>query len=304
MNMNANMNNPSNLVSQGSSNFNKFSSNKYLNGTKEFLTSNSMIAKFAFLLLVIIIFVSLLRLGSTLLASFFSPSSNPILINGMIDSEQMQVIPQNPSEQGSIPVLRSQNDSDGMEFTWSVWIFIKDLRNKRDEYKHIFHKGNDDINIVNDDTGVNHNVRVGMNQPNNAPGLYITPHTNNLAVIMNTFDKINDEVIIKGVPLKKWVNVIIRLNKQNQLDVYINGTITKRHILQGVAKQNYGNVYASMNGGFSGNTSDLRYFNSAISTNQIKKIVEKGPNTKVSGDTDLSKSTPYYLSTQWYLSEI
>jgi len=263
-----------------------------------------MIAKFSFLLFVIIIFVTLLRLGSTLLASLFSPSSNPILINGMIDSQQMQVIPQNPSEPGSIPVLRSQNDSDGMEFTWSVWIFIKDLNNKRDEYKHIFHKGNDDINIVNDETNINHNLRVGLNQPNNAPGLYITPYTNDLAIIMNTFDKINDEVIIKGIPLKKWINVIIRLNKQNQLDVYINGTITKRHILQGVAKQNYGNVYVSMNGGFSGNTSDLRYFNSAISTNKIKKIVEKGPNTKVSGVSDMSKSMPYYLSTQWYLSEI
>ena len=304
MNINSNINNPTNLISQGSSNFNKFSSNKYINGTKEFLSSNSMIAKFSFLLFVIIIFVTLLRLGSTLLASLFSPSSNPILINGMIDSQQMQVIPQNPSEPGSIPVLRSQNDSDGMEFTWSVWIFIKDLNNKRDEYKHIFHKGNDDINIVNDETNINHNLRVGLNQPNNAPGLYITPYTNDLAIIMNTFDKINDEVIIKGIPLKKWINVIIRLNKQNQLDVYINGTITKRHILQGVAKQNYGNVYVSMNGGFSGNTSDLRYFNSAISTNKIKKIVEKGPNTKVSGVSDMSKSMPYYLSTQWYLSEI
>lgn len=303
-NMNMNMNSPSNLVSQGASKFNKFSSNKYLNGTKEFLTSNSMIARFAFLLLVIIVFVSLLRIGSTLLASLFSPSSNPILINGMIDSEQMQVIPQNPSEQGSIPILRSQNDSDGMEFTWSVWIFIKDLRNRRDEYKHIFHKGNDDIRILNDDTSASGNVRVGMNQPNNAPGLYITPHTNNLAVVMNTFDKINDEVIIKGVPLKKWVNVIIRLNKQNQLDVYINGTIAKRHILQGVAKQNYGNVYASMNGGFSGHTSELRYFDSAIGTNQIKNIVQKGPNMSVSNQTNMAQSSPYYLSTKWYLSEI
>lgn len=300
MNLNLNMNKPTNLVSQGATSFRRFTSNKYLNGTKDFLNSNSMIAKFAFLLLAVIVFVTLLRIGSTLIASYFEPSRSPILINGMIDGEQMQVIPQNPSENGSIPVLRSQNDSEGMEFTWSVWIFIKDIRNRRDEYKHIFHKGNDDISIANDGAG----VRVGMNQPNNAPGLYITPHTNNLAVVMNTFDKINDEVIIKGVPLKKWVNVIIRLNKQNQLDVYINGTITKRHILQGVAKQNYGNVYASMNGGFSGYTSELRYFDTAIGTNQIKNIVKDGPNMSMSGQTDMKKSSPYYLSTKWYLSEI
>ena len=29
------------------------------------------------------------------------------------------------------------------------------------------------------------------------------------------------------------------------LDAYINGTIVKRHILTGVPRQNYGNVYVS-----------------------------------------------------------
>ena len=32
------------------------------------------------------------------------------------------------------------------------------------------------------------NPPIGMNYPNNAPGLYITPYTNNLLVVMNTFD--------------------------------------------------------------------------------------------------------------------
>lgn len=304
MNMNMNTNPTPQLgqVSQGVSKFNPFSSNRYLNGTTAFLNSNSMIAKFAFLLLVVIVFVTLLRIGSTLMASLFAPSRNPILINGMIDAEQMQVFPQNPSEKGAVPILRSENDDQGMEFTWSVWIYIKDFRHRRDEYKHIFHKGNDDINVSDGDNAKN--VRVGMNQPNNAPGLYITPHTNNLAVVMNTFDEINEEVIIKGVPLQKWVNVIIRLNKQNQLDVYINGTLTKRHMLQGVARQNYGDVYASMNGGFSGFTSELRYFDTAIGTNKIKNIIQKGPNMKISSNTSMTKSKPYYLSTKWYFTDL
>ena len=42
-------------VSDGAKNaLDKFSSNKYVDGTSEFLNSNSIIAKFAFLLLVIV----------------------------------------------------------------------------------------------------------------------------------------------------------------------------------------------------------------------------------------------------------
>ncbi len=293
------MNSDFGQISRGVTDFKPPPSNNYVRDAKTFLESNGMVAKVAFLILVLIAFVTLLRLGSGLLGAIFEPSRSPILIKGMIDSREMKVFPQKPSTKGAVPIMRSVNDDQGMEFTWSVWIYINDLHHyKRDEYKHVFHKGNDDINMNDTD------ARFGMNQPNNAPGLYITPHTNDLLIAMNTFDKINGEVRIKGVPVKKWVNVIIRLNKQNQLDVYINGTLTKRHILEGVAKQNYGNVYASMNGGFDGNTSELRYFDTAIGMNKIRNIVSKGPNMKLDGTTNSAKSKPYYLSTQWYFNEV
>jgi hypothetical protein len=276
-----------------SNNFNQYSSNKNVAGTREFLDSNSLIAKFAFLLLVIILFVMALRLGSSILSWIFSIPQNPTLINGMVDSKQMIVVTQDPSVKGSIPIMRSVNDTQGMEFTWSVWIYIDDFTYKQNEYKHIFHKGNDDINVTN--------PPIGLNSPNNAPGLYITPNTNDLLVIMNTFDTIDETVLIKDIPLNKWVNVIMRLNNQHQFDVYINGTLTKRHMLKGVAKQNYGNVYVSMNGGFSGYTSELRYFGTALGTNKIQDIVNKGPNMSMKS-SDMTKSKPHYLSTRWYFA--
>ena len=72
-------------------------------------------------------------------------------------------------------------------------------------------------------------------------------------------------------------------------------------MLKGVAKQNYGDVYVSMNGGFSGYTSELRYFESALGTNRIQAIVDKGPNMKMDS-TDLTQSKPHYLSTRWYFA--
>jgi hypothetical protein len=140
-----------------------------------------------------------------------------------------------------------------------------------------------------------------MNFPNNAPGLYIAPGTNKLVVVMNTFNNINEEVVIPDIPINKWINVIVRVNEQHQLDVYINGRLVKRHILAGVPKQNYDDVYVAMNGGFSGYISSLRYFAEAIGTNKIQSIVDNGPNMKMIGETGL-KSVPRYLSLRWFFA--
>ncbi len=250
--------------------------------------SNTLVAKFAFLLLVVIVFVVLLRLGSWILGLLFTPSASPTIIDGMIDSKQMMIIPQDPGKKGAIPILRSVNDIDGLEFTWSTWIYVKDFSYKQHRYKHIFHKGNDSFN------------EEGLNFPNNAPGLYISPDTNNLVVMMNTFDNYSEKITVHDLPMQKWVNVVIRVI-QHQLDIYINGTLTKRHILQGVPKQNYGDVYVSMNGGFSGYTSDLKYFNYGIGTNKIQSIVDSGPNMKMlSSNMTSSGENAHYLSTRWY----
>jgi hypothetical protein len=284
----------------------QFSSNQYVQGSKEFLQSNSIVAKFAFLILVLLLFMMLLSLGSAILARVFAQSHNPILINGMINSNQMMIIPQDPSKPGAKPILRSNNAREGLEFTWSVWININDYGYKQKEYKHVFHKGNNNIASGSGGTaGV-----AGINYPNNSPGVYITPiirdasngNTAGLLVKMNSFNAIDEDITITNIPLNKWVNIIIRVTKQNQLDVYINGTLVKRHMLAGVPKQNYGDVYASLNGGFSGNTSDLRYFESALSTSKIQAIVNKGPNTKLITGKSISKNdSNKYISTRWYL---
>ena len=274
--------------------FKSFSSNKYIEGSKDFLETNSIVAKFSFIILVLIVFVILLRLGTYLLTYLFTPSENPILINGMVDAKHMMKIPQDPSVKDAKPIMRSKNNKRGLVFTWSVWILINDLQYRENEYKHVFHKGNDNINVSQ--------APIGMNHPNNAPGLYIAPNTNDLVVVMNTFEKINEEIIVKDIPLNKWINVVIRVDEQHKLDVYINGRLVRRHILSSVPKQNYGDVYVSMNGGFSGYTSGLRYFSDAIGTSQIQDIVNSGPNMTILSK-DMTDSKPHYLSNRWFFQQ-
>ena len=280
-------------ISSGASSFDSFKNNKTVSGTKEFLESNSLVAKVAFLLLVLVVFVIAVKFSARFMAWVFSYNKSPYLFDGMVDAKTMMVIPQDPNSSGSIPIIRSDDQSNGVEFTYSVWMFIDDLVYQSGQYKHVFHKGNDDINLSTNP--------IGMNHPNNGPGLYIAPNTNALVVVMNTFNNIQEKVVIDDIPINKWVCVQIRV-ENHQLDVYINGKLAKRLILKGVPKQNYGDVYVAMNGGFSGYMSELRYFNYGLGTAQIQRIVNNGPNLEMSGSSALTKSMPKYLSLRWFFT--
>jgi hypothetical protein len=264
-----------------------FSINKGSFGMKEFMESNSLVAKLAFVLLVIFGFLILLRVGLAILGRIFNPTNSPHLIDGMVVAKQQLIFGQDPSSNDAVTIYRSNNASNGIEFTWSVWIYIDNLQYLEGQYKHIFYKGNSDLE------------ENGLNFPNNAPGLYIAPNTNALIVMMNTYNVINEEIMIPDIPLNKWVNVIIRC-QNTTLDVYINGTITRSVHLIGVPKQNYGDVYVAMNGGFDGNISNLWYYNYALGTTEIQNIAKNGPNTKMLSSGGMNLKNPDYLSLRWF----
>ena len=275
------------------STFNQFTgTTSYVNATQDFLNSNSIVAQIAFLLLVCFGFIILLRLGITVLGYFLAPTGTPKLIDGMVDAKQLIVIPQDPDSEGSVTISRSVNATEGIEFTWSVWIYIDDLTYNTGRYRCIFYKGNDYAKNPDAETQ-------GLNFPNNSPGLYIAPNTNDLVIMMNTFNVINEEITVNDIPLNKWVNVIIRC-ENNTLDVYVNGSIIKSHHLHGVPKQNYGDVYVAANGGFSGNISNLWYYNYALGVTEIAKIAGDGPNTYMKGENSLNLKNNNYLSLRWF----
>jgi len=269
------------------SGFNAFTVNKgSSSGAKEFFESNSLVAKFAFLLLVLVAFMFLLKLGVNIITWILSPNESPHLINGMVDAKQTLHFPQDPSSNGAVTIYRSVNTAEGIEFTWSVWIFISDLQYNQGKFRNVFYKGN--YNIGSD----------GLNFPNNAPGLYIAPNTNELILLMNTFNTINEDVSIPDIPVNKWVNVIIRC-EGTIVDVFINGTISRSLQLTGIPKQNYGDVYVAANGGFNGYISNLWYYNYALGTAAIQNIANRGPNLTMS-DGPVDDKDSNYLSLRWF----
>ena len=209
-------------TAQGST-FNQFTTNQYVNSTQDFLNSNSIVAQIAFLLLVLFVFMILLRLGISLLGYLFAYSNEtPRLIDGMVDAKQLIIIPQDPESEGAITINRSSNANEGIEFTWSVWIFIDDLTYNSGRYRCVFYKGND--YAKNPDAEVQ-----GLNFPNNAPGLYLGPNTNSLIVMMNTFNVINEEIEVcppaKIVATCPGVNKVSDGTPVNSIAVYPKFTI-------------------------------------------------------------------------------
>lgn len=273
-----------------------FGSSSDVSGSRDFLESNTLVAKIAFLLLVIILFFILLRVCISLLSWLLAPSQNMTLVSGIADATQPIVINQDPSSQASMPVIRSVNESQGMEFTWSVWMFLKPVTApSTSQLQHVFSKG-----VFNAGS-----LDSGNCSPfsNNAPGLYLKG-ANTLLVAMDSTttpacNNTNAPIQIDNMPINKWFNVVIRLTN-NDLDVYINGRLTERKTYtDGVPNQNYDDVYVCQNGGFNGYISDLKYYNSSIGTFEINSIVSSGPNTSINMST-LKNNMPPYLSGSWY----
>jgi hypothetical protein len=254
------------------------------------LQSKSVFGRFVFIVLAIVVFTILLSVGSRIMAMFLQPS-NPYLIKGMINANNQKHIPVDPKVTGGVYIARSQNQDDGIEFSWSVWINVSNLNSGTPRFQHIFNKG--------DNSNGTQQV-AGMSSPNNSPGLYIAPGQNDLHVLMNTFGTVEETVVVKGFPLNKWLHVLIRVKGVN-LDVYVNGILAQRKVLQSVPLQNNGDVFTTMNGGFSGYLSDLRYFESALSPGDILALVNKGPNLSISKlETADMTSKPPYFSLRWY----
>ena len=59
-------------ISSGAGTFDSFKNNNAVDGSKDFLESNSLVAKLAFLLLVLVVFVIAIKFCSPFIKSWFS----------------------------------------------------------------------------------------------------------------------------------------------------------------------------------------------------------------------------------------
>ena len=290
-----------------------FSSKSAVSAGSEFLAANGMIAKFVFVILILIAFMFFLNLGVSLVTYLTSPSKSPYVIHGMLPGNAYTVYPQTPGNKSAV-IYRSNDQTGGVEFTWSMWLNIMNLNGGNPgEARPIFVKGTD--SSYNQSASVDEQSYTGLAAVNNGPGAYLVSFNgeghgdqSKEAALLYVMDVVSPTdgttqvkpfaAVIPNLPIGKWVHVAIRL--QNKvLDCYVNGVITQRVSFNNyVPKQNYDSIAYAGNGGFNGSTSNLRYYDRALSVFEINSIVYYGPNLKSADKT--STSFFDYLGQPWY----
>lgn len=320
------------------SNFDSIKPSNFLNNTKDFLNSNSLLAKATFLLLMIIIFFYLTKLSFFLIKYFFGPDPTPYLLKGLKNARSSMIISQTLADKDAIPVMRSNNEYSGIELTYNWWMFINEYphsfnNNNETTFSHVFNKGSTRP-IKNEDmfTCFNNTNTEAIKGPNNAPGVYlyngkskISKYYDNdmskpgtcidisnsmvgMLILIDTTNnykpgqkKIDTEYIfIDNLPLKKWINCVIRVTSQNKVDVYINGVAMASYKLRGVIMQNYDSFNVNLSRGFEGYLSNIKYYNYAIGTFEIDSVLNAGPNLKTNEKSNFKTGVPSYLSQNWF----
>ena len=96
------------------------------------------------------------------------------------------------------------------------------------------------------------------------------------------------KVEIENIPLRRWVHMVISLNHK-YLDIYVNGRLKKRHEFTSTPKQNFGDLWLNLFGGFEGYLCKMQYFRKALSYQEVEKIYP----TLVATKEDGTKSVNY-----------
>lgn len=196
-------------------------------------------------------------------------ANNPIIISG---KDNRPII---PSKTLPIPPV-------GNNYSISTWIFINDFTNNYGKLKNILFISSDVKNSL-------------KSSPTElSPGIMLDKEMNNLiiknsTVGSSTSPKLDDDntIIIKNIPLRKWVNIVYVLNN-NVVDIYINGKLEKSKTIKGLiyTKDNSKMFIREVDNDdgsidtYSGSIAQLQYFTTVLQPNDIIKLYSKG----ISGD--------------------
>lgn len=290
-------------------------------GLREFMESNSLVAKFAFILMVFIVLTTAIKLSIIGLSYLMLPSMSPYVLDGTANTEDLAInVSQDPAQKDSVFIARSMNEDGGLEYTWSAWFYINQVPIDLGKYSRIFSKGGEGTKSSQD----------GIYYPNNAPGMYIRFSDDVTATNPDRTDKgrnvsllavvdvngkrdrtgsenLHERLIATDIPMKNWVNAVIRVTN-NVIDLYINGRLAQRRKTAGIPLQNYGKVNIGEDKAknrFSGYISTIQYFNYSIGSTKIKSIVDEGPKLKMittsGAGSEATKNVGSYLSNNWYM---
>lgn len=273
-----------------------FSSTSVADVGSAFLDTNSLVAKFVFLIVVLIVFFLLFNLGIYILSWFTTTDKSPFIFKGVYSTTIKKQFRQDPKSADGKPIYRSNNENKGIEFTWSSWLKLDGIPDTSNMH-HIYNKGSE--------PPVHNDADTDNYASNNCPGVYVSAVSDDskslqLNIKIDTIGGSGYVIPIVDLPIKRWFHLAIRL--QNKIiDIYVNGNITTRVPFEQIPKQNYGDIFVGYHG-YNGSISSLRYFDSALSVFQISNIVMSGPDLR-NPDEKQEIGNANYLSSSWYTKD-
>lgn len=211
--------------------------------------------------------VSAILIGAIVLYLFFGAEADKSGAIVLIPGSQRGDI----ERSNTVQLPKSFNQPQGLTFSYSTWVLIKDFTTGYGNKRRIFSKGD-------------------------CPGLHIDSTSNAFIVSVDTFGA-KETILIPNIPAMKWMHIAIIVD-QTSVDVYINGTLRQHHTLAQLPKQN--DEVVTQGPGWNGVISRLKYYPRALNHVEIKEMSQE----PVPDDLQGKISGPQYFDISWYIGRL
>ena len=249
-----------NQRSSNSQNLGKATSNLTKQSVNTYQRSSTMGKVIFFIIVILFISFLIYIIYVAVQASKEAAKNSPIVVNDVIDAYIAR------------PAFKLPQVTQGMNQTFSTWIYVKDWNYKFGQYKNILWKGNPPNTAT-----LNANPTVSNIH---CPSIWLYPLTNSLKVVTST--SVPEQVEscdIQNIPLMTWVHIVYVLNNRT-VDLYINGKLERSCALRGIPTITNDPVYittGSPQAGFYGKIGKTQYYTKALLPNDVANAYQQGP---------------------------
>jgi hypothetical protein len=255
-----NTQNPTNSVTQGVQNLGRKTSNLTKQGIQKYQNSSSMGKVIFIIILVLFIAFIIYIIYVAVTASKQAAANSPVIVNDVLDAYIAR------------PAFTLPQVTQGMNQTFSTWIYVKDWNYKFGQYKNILWKGNPNLTSTTSANPLISNIH--------CPSIWLYPLTNSLKVVTST--SVPEQVEscdIQNIPLMSWVHIVYVLNNRT-VDIYMNGKLERSCALRGIPTITNDPVYVTSGSpqpGYYGKIGKTQYFTKALLPNDVANLYQKGP---------------------------
>lgn len=165
----------------------------------------------------------------------------------------------------------SLNEPQGITYTYSMWLLVKDFTTGYGTRRTILTKGD-------------------------CPGIYLDSNTNSLIVAVKTYGT-TETILISNIPALKWIHLGVVVDQQS-VDIYINGTLRQHHTLNQLPDQNEDPV--EIGGNWNGVIGQVVYYPRSLSYGELNAMASAEPPPYQ--DEVIGKRN--YFDISWYIGRL